>query len=242
MTENDRAKLELSVHLEEYKAMRAEIIEHLKFQANAITFGTSLLAAAAAALGTIYSRNPDDRPLMLFLIASLPVVSFVIGMWMVHKDTLGSLIALYISSRLRRRIENLTGASDLLAWERFRTEYTYNANKNKPIRLLSAFGHVFFALFMLGGIWITWILLTPELDAVIGLPLRILLASDTLLFGVFLFASLGTVRIHRENLEEFTQSQTSNRVTATAAVPRLSERSGANFDRISRTKSSRKEL
>lgn len=224
MTEKDRIQMELSIHLEEYKAMRAEILEHLKFQANSITFGTSVLAAAAAALGTIYTRNPSDRPLMLFLIASLPILTFVIGMWMVHKDTLASQIALYISSRLRKRIESLVSATDLLGWERFRTERTYNLNKHKPNRLLSTFGHAFFGLFMLGSVWITWYLLTPDIDALIGVPLRILLASDVLLFGVFLFSSLGTVRIHRENLAEFTNETGHASPMPQAHIERPSER------------------
>lgn len=90
-------KLELAVHLEEFKAMRAEILEHLKFQTNALTYGTSILAATAGALAALYARTDraDLQAIILFSVAGLPVVTFLVAMWMVHKESMLAQIGLY---------------------------------------------------------------------------------------------------------------------------------------------------
>jgi len=206
--------MELDVHLEEFRAMRSEILECLRFQANGITFGVSLLAAAGATLAALYVRDPTDRLLLVFLIAAIPVLAFVIGMWMVHKATLAAQIGLYIATDLRKRIEAITGVHNLLAWERFLSERSYGPHRYKPNKLLSTFGHVFFVVFMALGTWLAWFLRPSRVEPSLGLALNILIASDAILLVVFLCLSLTTSAVHRETFRESQAEESSHALAA----------------------------
>jgi hypothetical protein len=86
---SDQDKLALSVHLEEYKALRAEIVEQIRLKASALTFGTSLLAVATAGIVSFMQHNNTHVILRYttlgYLLAMLPIISFVFDIWMVHK-------------------------------------------------------------------------------------------------------------------------------------------------------------
>lgn len=190
-------KLAVAIHLEEYKAMRAEILEHLKFEAMAITFGTSVLAVASGTLATLYTHGSDYQSLILFLIAGLPVLAFLFAMWMVHKEAMASEIALYLISELRLRLTDLTGEKHILGWEGFRTARAYSNNIEKPPKILSIFGHAFFALFMALSTWLSWYLITPELDQSFGIAIRLLLCLDVVLLGSFIVCSIRVANLHK---------------------------------------------
>src|SRR5688572_25838006 len=114
MNADERAKSEFLSLLEEYKACRAEILEHLKFQAQAVGIGaTFIIAIASASVGTWtkIGATTDDKVLIAWLLLSVPLISFLVGMWMVHKESMLATLGLYISAYLKNRIDAICSST-----------------------------------------------------------------------------------------------------------------------------------
>jgi hypothetical protein len=116
-TSDDALSPRVSVALEEYRALRGEIIASLSMQQTVLSFST--LALGGLALAGLHELRQDGDPalaLLIFLLL-LPLVSYVTLFIWLGEYARTTRAGLFLS-KLEQRINEWVG-DDVLSWEQF---------------------------------------------------------------------------------------------------------------------------
>lgn len=152
--------LELSVHIEEYKELRREILQRVEFQQRFLNY---TLLSIGLALGLISSGSakcneiapwvvPWVVPLALLLFAFMFVC---FSFWWSNQDMYLIWAVMYINTELRPKIENTIGGRQVLGWEDFLAQE--RAKLGKRYLLIPSLGLEFpliVAALLIIGYWI----------------------------------------------------------------------------------------
>ena len=125
-----------TIALEEYKALRAEILDRVKNEFVLITASATLTGAGVALWAQSSTRN-------ITLLLALPLLSFLLAFLHFAQENSIAAAAAYLNQNVRPRILELipsttVGRADVMAWEDFRSQAIYKAPW--PIQAITAIG------------------------------------------------------------------------------------------------------
>lgn len=135
-TASNVAELAQTIALEEYKALRAEILDRVKNEFVLITASATLTGAGVALWAQSSTRN-------ITLLLALPLLSFLLAFLHFAQENSIAAAAAYLNQNVRSRILALiplttVGRADVMAWEEFRSQAIYKAPW--PIQAITAIG------------------------------------------------------------------------------------------------------
>lgn len=181
------------IALEEYKALRAEILDRVKNEFVLITASATLTGAGVA----LWAQTREQS---VTLLLAIPLVSFVLAFLHFAQENSITAAAAYLNGNVRPRlIEQLPDTVDgsrVLAWEDFRAQKIFQGPR--LIRAITAIGVTTPAV---PGIVITaimaarlpWRDFRDKLDAVD----LTLLSVNIVLIALVLYAACHNVRMYR---------------------------------------------
>lgn len=114
---------ELSVHLEEYKELRHEILQRVEFQQRFLNYS---ILSIGVVLGLISSGGAKCNAVAFWVVpGALLLFAFMFvlfSFWWSNQDVYLIWLVSYINTELRPKIENTIGGIKVLGWEDFLAE------------------------------------------------------------------------------------------------------------------------
>ncbi|MCD4797388.1 MAG: hypothetical protein K8R19_00065 [Methanosarcinales archaeon] len=105
------------IYLEEYKALRDEILLRAREKNRTINHVILLISALIVAIWQIPGRIEPERTYIIFLLI-VPLISFMLALIYCWHDLMIVSIGGYINQLLRPKLAELYGKEDILGWER----------------------------------------------------------------------------------------------------------------------------
>jgi len=106
------------IYLEEYKALRDEILLRAREKNRTINHVILLISALIVAIWQIPGRIEPERTYIIFLLI-VPLISFMLALIYCWHDLMIVSIGGYINQLLRPKLAELYGKEDILGWERY---------------------------------------------------------------------------------------------------------------------------
>jgi hypothetical protein len=126
---------EFACLIEEYKALRTEIVTRLEAQQDVLSYSIVLIAAALPVSGTVVER---EQYTLLLLI---PLVFILIGWLLLSQEYMIDTLGVYINTRLAPRMECLLARKmqtrgPLWEWELFQYSTFYGASLGRLLQAI----------------------------------------------------------------------------------------------------------
>lgn len=137
----------IDAHLDEFKALRTEIIERVKNQLAIVAANVTLTGLAVAIL------QLSDRVRVVGILA-VPFFSFALSALYAAQDSSIAVAASYINRRIRPKVARLSGAryDDLWAWESYRSARMYSIPfRNKALEVTTHLAGVAPGMIVISG-------------------------------------------------------------------------------------------
>src|SRR5215208_5175457 len=108
------------IHLEEFRVLRAEILQRIQLQHNIVTFSLTLLALSLTTLGSLISLKIVDEQ-EYFVLLIIPFAFYAFPLAFREQDFMISTAAKYINTDLRKRLADSVKVeeSKILAWDAY---------------------------------------------------------------------------------------------------------------------------
>lgn len=117
-TQQNQKSICNDIYLEEYKALRDEILLRTREKNRTINHVILLISALIVAIWQIPGRIEPERTYIIFLLI-IPIISFMLALIYCWHDLMIASIGGYIDQLLRPKLAELYGKEDILEWERY---------------------------------------------------------------------------------------------------------------------------
>jgi len=117
-TQQNQRNTSIDVHLEEYKALREEILLRMKERNAVVNYILLLISALIVAIWQIPGRIEPERTFIIFLLI-IPVIFFFLAIIYCWHDLMIASIGGYINQILRPKLIEVCQHEDILGWEKY---------------------------------------------------------------------------------------------------------------------------
>jgi hypothetical protein len=115
-TQQNQRNTSIDIHLEEYKALRAEMLLRMKARNAVVNFILLLISALIVAIWQIPGRVEPEKTFIIFLLI-IPVVFFFLSLVYCWHDLMIASLGGYINHILRPKLIKVCQQEDILEWE-----------------------------------------------------------------------------------------------------------------------------
>ena len=115
-TQQNQRNTSIDVHLEEYKALREEILFRMKERNAVVNYILLLISALIVAIWQIPGRVEPEKTFIIFLLI-IPVVFFFLSLVYCWHDLMIASLGGYINHILRPKLIKVCQHEDILEWE-----------------------------------------------------------------------------------------------------------------------------
>lgn len=115
-TQQIQRSISNDIYLEEYKALRDEILLRIRGKNRTINYVILLISALIIAIWQIPGRIEPERVYIIFLLI-IPLISFALALIYCWHDLIIASIGGYINQLLRPKLVELYDEEDILGWE-----------------------------------------------------------------------------------------------------------------------------
>nr|QNO53321.1 hypothetical protein AFNPGKIM_00017 [Methanosarcinales archaeon ANME-1 ERB6] len=117
-TQQSQRTTSIGIHLEEYKALREEILFRMKERNAVVNYIILLFCALIVAIWQIPGRIEPERTFIIFLLI-IPVISFFLALIYCWHDLMIASLGGYINQILRPKLIEVCQHEDILEWEKY---------------------------------------------------------------------------------------------------------------------------
>ena len=187
-TQQNQRNTSIGVHLEEYKALREEMLLRMKERNAVVNYLLLLISALIVAIWQIPGRIEPERTFIIFLLI-IPAVSFFLALIYCWHDLMIASLGGYINQILRPKLIEVCQHEDLLEWEK----YLQKRSKSPSWKIMSLLNRLILVVPIPISTVSLFTLMKPQLFETVEITLTIF---DLLLFLSVLILFLRIDRIY----------------------------------------------
>ena len=117
-TQQSQRNTSIGIHLEEYKALREEILFRMKERNAVVNYIILLFCALIVAIWQIPGRIEPERTFIIFLLI-IPMISFFLAIIYCWHDLMIASLGGYINQILRPKLIEVCQHEDILEWGKY---------------------------------------------------------------------------------------------------------------------------
>jgi len=226
MSLNDLEKQEVIIWLEEYRNLRAEIVQRITLKAQIAGVGGTVTAAFLAAVAALSNTQKDETTVVYWLLLGAPWFIFALSMWLAAMDNMITTIGGYIFERITPRLNEIMEPNFVLQWDEYRMA------SEKKLRcgvLFAIFPHIFFLAISVTSM--IFLINRPVLHLTRAQPF-----VRDLDFALILgqAAVMIMLALHQRQLWRQANSAKPKQISLSRGVPRAKTEHKSNAERIAR--------
>jgi len=187
-TQQNQRNTSIDVYLEEFKALREEILLRMKERNATVNYILLLISALIVAIWQIPGRIEPEKTFIIFLLI-IPVIFFFLALIYCWHDLMIASLGGYINQILRPNLIKVCHHEDILGWER----YLQRRSKSLSWKIMSFFNRLILVVPIPISTISLFTLMKPQIFKTAGITLAIF---DLLLFITILILFLWIDRVY----------------------------------------------
>lgn len=180
--QQDQRNKRIDVYLEEYKALREEMLLRLKGRNAIVNYILLLVSALIVAIWQVSGRIEPQKVSIIFLLI-LPVVFFFLALIYCWHDMMIASLGGYIKEVLRPRLIEVCQHENILEWE----SYLKKRSESSQWKIMSFLNRLILVVPIPISVFSLFALMKPQIFEIVGITLAIF---DLLLFTTILILFL----------------------------------------------------